>query len=61
VCVCVCVCVCEQAFTIYNFLKLLIVLLGGEKAVIEMLEKRAQMPLIFPLHWLGTHSQKSFI
>ena len=43
---------CYEAFTIYNFLKLLIVLLGGERAAIEMLEKRSQMPLIFPLHWM---------
>ena len=43
---------CYEAFTIYNFLKLLVVLLGGERAVIEMLEKRPQVPLIFPLHWM---------
>jgi hypothetical protein len=43
---------CYEAFTIYNFLKLLIVLLGGERAVIEMLQQRPQVPLIFPLHWL---------
>mmetsp|Transcript_119 Transcript_119/g.270 ORF Transcript_119/g.270 Transcript_119/m.270 type:complete len:609 (-) Transcript_119:1556-3382(-) len=43
---------CYEAFTIYNFLKLLIVLLGGERAVIEMLEKKPQMQMIFPLHWL---------
>lgn len=43
---------CYEAFTIYNFLKLLVVLLGGEKAVIKMLEQRPQVRLIFPLHWL---------
>ena len=43
---------CYEAFTIYNFLKLLVVLLGGEKAVIKMLEQRPQVPLIFPLQWL---------
>lgn len=43
---------CYEAFTIYNFLKLLVVLLGGERAVIEMLQKRSQVPLIFPLNWM---------
>jgi hypothetical protein len=40
---------CYEAFTIYNFLKLLIVMLGGEKAVVEMLAQKPQMPMIFPL------------
>jgi hypothetical protein len=41
-----------EAFTIYNFFKLLVVLLGGEKAVIDMLAAKPQMPLVFPLHWM---------
>jgi hypothetical protein len=34
---------CYEAFTIYNFLKLMVVLLGGERAVIDLLEKRPQV------------------
>lgn len=41
-----------EAFTIYNFLKLLIVLLGGEKSVIDILNTKPQMRLLFPLGWM---------
>lgn len=45
---------CYEAFTIYNFLKLLVVMLGGEKAVSDMLSRKPQISMIFPLNFFGS-------
>lgn len=42
---------CYEAFTIYNFLKLLVVMLGGERTVVDMLSHKPQMKMVFPLTW----------
>ncbi len=38
--------VLKQAFTIYNFIKMLFELLGGERAVIEAMSKKKQMKMV---------------
>lgn len=43
---------CYEAFTIYNFFKLLVVLLGDEKAAISMMGAKPQAPMLFPLCWV---------
>ena len=45
---------CYEAFTIYNFLKLLVVMLGGEKSVTDMLSRKPQISMIFPLNYFGS-------
>jgi hypothetical protein len=42
---------CYEAFTVYNFLKLLFELLGGERAVIKLMQSKKQTKMIFPLQW----------
>jgi len=41
-----------EAFTIYNFVKMLYELLGGERAVINVMAKKKQIEMVFPLHWM---------
>jgi len=43
---------CYEAFTLYNFVKMLYVWLGGERAVIQRMSDKKQMPLLFPLNWM---------
>jgi len=42
---------CYEAFTLYNFLKMLYVWCGGERKVMDMMAQKPQMPLPFPLQW----------
>uniref|UniRef100_A0A7S4JCE0 Transmembrane protein n=2 Tax=Guillardia theta TaxID=55529 RepID=A0A7S4JCE0_GUITH len=43
---------CYEAFTLYNFIKMLYELLGGERTVIEIMSKKKQIALPIPLHWI---------
>jgi len=42
---------CYEAFTLYNFVKMLYVWCGGERKVMDMMAQKKQMKLPFPLHW----------
>ena len=42
---------CYEAFTLYNFVKMLYVWCGGERKVMDMMAQKPQMKLPFPLHW----------
>ncbi|KAJ1484208.1 organic solute transporter subunit alpha/Transmembrane protein [Baffinella frigidus] len=43
---------CYEAFTLYNFVKMLYVWLGGERAVIQKMSEKKQVKLLFPLTWM---------
>lgn len=52
---------CYEAFTIYNFIKLLFELLGGERAVIQALGKKKPMKMVCCLVLCSCSSEPFFL
>ncbi|EKX44716.1 hypothetical protein GUITHDRAFT_94984 [Guillardia theta CCMP2712] len=52
---------CYEAFTLYNFIKMLYELLGGERTVIEIMSKKKQSRGLWGMRWEGRGPMKALM